>query len=186
MRGGDEQQEVPEDPDAAGSPNDPCIAPETRLEWNADAAAAEALSEFYAKAEELQDDGLYEREFGAMVYGDEFGNVWLGPITPGPKMAGTVVIDDTGITPGTLLGFIHTHPSPQTEPSAGDGNLFNQYYEYVGGESGRGNLLRMYVVSRDNSEEPNSPFRIRIYTNDSDQSSDSPGPEVNPEGQPCP
>ena len=86
---GEEQEQVPEDPGEGGGvalPLDPCSSPATRLEWNADAAAAEALSRFHDKAADLEDDGLFEREFGAFIYGDAAGNTWLGPIAYGPKM----------------------------------------------------------------------------------------------------
>lgn len=74
--GGVHQDEV--DPDGGGQDGpaiDPCASPDTALEWNADAAAAEAKREFERQAAERGDDGLYSREWHAFLYQDATGRV---------------------------------------------------------------------------------------------------------------
>lgn len=160
-------------------PPDPCADPETALDWNADAIAALALKLFRQKAEELGDDGLYTREFGAQIYQRADGSLYLGPVAHGDPQTGTFTMDETGATSDNLVGEIHTHPSPQMEPSVADWGRLNHWSAWTGRN------FRSYIVSR-NPNEPASDFAIRVYDTTSDQSSDVPGPEVNPEGQPCP
>jgi hypothetical protein len=157
---------------------DPCANPASALAWNADAAAAAALRLFRAKASELGDAGLYRREFGAQIYQRPDGSVYLGPIAWGDPMTGTFVMDESGATQDNLIGEIHTHPSPQMEPSAADWARLNHWSDWTGKE------FRSYIVSRD-PNDASSDFAIRVYDTSSDQSSDMPGPEFNPEGVPC-
>lgn len=158
---------------------DPCADPETALEWNADAAAADALKKFKAKAAELGDDGLYEREFGCQLYQSPDGSIYLGPITYGDPLTGTFNFDESGATVGNLVGEIHSHPTGQVEPSVADWGRLNVWSGWTQRN------FRSYIVSRDLSD-PSSDFAIRVYDTTSDQSSDDPGPEVNPESSPCP
>ena len=157
---------------------DSCMFPGTRREWNADAAAAEAKKEFEEKAAELGDDSLHEREFGAMIYERADGSVFLGPITWGEKQGGSVAIDDSDATPSNVVGEIHSHPSPQSEPSAADWDRLNIWSNWTGRN------FRSYIVSR-TPGDANSKFVVRVYDNSSNQSSDTPGPEVNPNAAPC-
>ncbi len=68
---GDEQNEISDDPDQGGGvsppPSDQCSDPEAKRTWNADAAAASAIAAFLAKAAQLGDTGLGQREFGFML-----------------------------------------------------------------------------------------------------------------------
>ncbi len=161
------------------APFNPCAQPDTALEWNADAAAAAALAMFKQKAAELGDTGLYNREFGCQIYQAADGSMYLGPITWGDTMAGAVTIDQSGATSANLIGEIHSHPSPQMEPSSADWDRLNIFSDYTGSN------FRSYIVSRD-LNDPSSDFAIRVYDTSSDQSSNDPGPLVNPEGSPCP
>lgn len=172
------EEENPLPPDEGGGSH-PCDDPETALDWNADAAAAEAKRQFEAKAAELGDDGLYEREFGAQIYQRPDGSMYLGPVTWGDPMTGTFAFDESGATQGNLIGEIHSHPGGNTVPSAAD-------WARVDAWSGWTNRnFRSDVVARDTSD-PNSSFAIRAYDTTSDRDVDANGPEVNPEAVPCP
>lgn len=180
-RGGDGDQQNEVDPDAE-SPDrpdaDPCSEPETALEWNADAAAAEAKRQFEAQAQELGDDGLYEREFGAQIYQRPDGSIYLGRVTYGDPMTGAFAFDESGATQGNLVGEIHSHPGGSLVPSAADWGRVDTWSGWTGRN------FRSYVVARDTSD-PNSEFRIRVYDTTSDRDIDAIGPEVNPEAAPC-
>lgn len=168
-----------EDPQSPEGHSDPCADPVTALEWNADAAAAEAFAKFKAKAAELGDTGLYQREFGAQIYQRPDGSIYLGPVTWGDPMTGTFDFDESGATQGNLVGEIHSHPSPQMDPSVADWTRLNTWSDWTQRN------FRTYIVSR-NENDPTSDFAIRAYDKSSDQSTNSPGPEVNPEATPCP
>jgi hypothetical protein len=182
------QDEV--DPDG-GSPDgpqmNPCLDPATALEWNADAAAAEAKREFERQAAERGDDGLYSREWHAFLYQDATGRVYVGPVVAGSQ--GTVTPDTSGMTPDNLIGFIHNHPGGGLNPSgddwAGFDSLYNWVAQWSSGGQARANQLRQYIIARDTTD-PNSSMAIRVFNNDSSRSSDAPAPEVNPEAQQCP
>tara|TARA_R110002051_G_C8601147_1_gene480438 strand:- start:70 stop:705 length:636 start_codon:yes stop_codon:yes gene_type:complete len=172
-----ETEELP-DPLEEVTP-DPCADSVLAVDWNADAAAAEAFSGFKVKAAELGDTGLYQREFGAKIYQHPDGSIYLGPITWGDPMTGTFNFDESGMTQANLVGEIHSHPSPQMEPSAADWTRLNTFSDWTQRN------FRTYIASRDQND-PTSDFAVRVYDKSSDQSSDNPGPEVNPEAKPCP
>lgn len=177
--GGIQQDEI--DPDGSGPDGpalDPCSNPATALDWNADAAAAEAKRQFEAKAQELGDDGLYEREFGAQIYQRADGSIYLGPVTYGDPMTGTFGFDESGATQGNLVGEIHSHPGGNLVPSAADWARLDHWSGWTGRN------FRSYVVARDPAD-PNSEFRIRVYDTTSDRDIDAIGPEVNPEATQC-
>lgn len=177
---GDNPDEYPENPDG-GTPDpyfNPCEDPVQRLEWDADAAASQALAAFKAKAFELQDDGLYEREFGAGIYQRPDGTMFIGPVTYGDKMGSAVNIDHSLGTYANMIGEIHSHPGGQIVPSGNDWQRVDSFSSYTGRN------FRSYVVARDTTVA-NSPFAIRVYDTNSDRDFTKPGPEVNPEGQSC-
>lgn len=169
-----EYDELP--PDLGEAP-DPCADPATALEWNADAAAAEAKRQFESAAVGLGDDGLYEREFGAQIYQRPDGIVYLGRVTYGDPMTGTFAFDESAATHDNLIGEIHSHPAGNTVPSAAD-------WARMDGWSGwTGRNFRSYIVARDVSD-PQSSFAIRVYDMTSDRTIDENGPD--PEATPCP
>ncbi|WP_346927426.1 hypothetical protein [uncultured Arthrobacter sp.] len=106
--GGIQQNEVSDDPNSPSPGFDPCADPTTALEWNADAAAAEAKREFERQAAERGDDGLFSREWYAFLYEDATGRVYVGPVSAGSQ--GTVTPDTTGMTPGQSCR-LHTQSS---------------------------------------------------------------------------
>ena len=181
----DEEGDPPPPPEGEGS--HPCDDPETALDWNADAAAAEAKKEFERLAAARGDTELYSREWHAFIYEDQNGRMYLGPIVAGT--INSVTPETAGMTPNNLVGFIHNHPGGGLNPSGDDWIGFDNLYEWVAqwssGGTARADQLRQYIVARDTSD-PNSPMAIRVFNKNSSRSSDAPAPEVNPDGQPCP
>ncbi|GAA0870152.1 hypothetical protein GCM10009116_19880 [Brevundimonas basaltis] len=173
----------------------PCDDPETAREWNADAAAAEALRRMIAAAL-AQDDPthhLANREYGAMiceradgvltispvVWGDpifDAGGTW---VNPGEQPTVPVDIDACGIG-STPLAMIHTHPSTG---GAGAIPSWNDAQWVAAINARRGdNHGRIYVVAIDGTS-----FRIEVYdqSNAGAWETGERGPEVNPNAQPC-
>lgn len=185
---GGPQGELTGDSDSGGSPGiDPCSAPESRREWNVDAAAAAAKKEMERKAGIKGDDGLYSREWFAYLYERPDGSVYVGPVAEG--FPGYVVPDNTGQTADNLLGWIHNHPGGTQEPSGDDWLAFDERYNYVAqnssGGQARADQLRMYMILQDNSG-PTPGWKINVYGKNSSRNTNAPAPQVNPEGQPCP
>lgn len=184
--GGIHQDELdPDNPSPDPSPPHPCDNPETALEWNADAAAAEALRRFQDDANDPLLDGR-ERHF--VIYRDSTGQIRLGNIAVGPNMGGEVTPDMTGINMGDVVGTIHSHPGSGPYPSGPDRTNFTDFWqEQIGDAGGDAARFRIYVVGT--RADPGGPARlqIRVYnqTNlDGDEA--NPGPEVNPNGEFCP
>lgn len=149
--GGPQQNELgevqPEDP-----PAHPCDNPETALEWNADAAAAEAMAKFLAKAAELGDQGLSQREFHAFLYRDSNGRIRVGGVTAGNRVSSTepatVGADWTGITPDNIIGEIHNHPGGTVAPG-GDWERFDGITSWIAQFAGsqRASEYRHYIIA---------------------------------------
>jgi len=172
-------------PDEDTGPVDPCFNPETARDWNADAAAAEALRRMQADANDPLLDG---RERGFVIYWDAATQMMrLGNLAVGPAMGGAVTPDLTGIDRGSIIGFIHSHPGSGPYPSGPDRTvLFPFFQNEITSGGGNATLFRLYMVGT--RADPGSPARlqIRVY-NASNLSGDeeNPGPEVNPDGEPC-
>lgn len=168
-------------PDLGELPPDPCADPETAREWNADAAAAEARAKFLVKAAELGDDELYQREFHAFLYRDSNGRVQVGGVSAGNRVGSTepstVGEDWTGITPDNIIGEIHNHPGGSVAPG-GDWERFDGITSWISQFAGsqRAGEYRRYIIAGGT---------IRVYDSTSPRN-DEPGPEVNPQGLPCP
>ena len=192
--GGIHQNEVSmEDPDPP-SQIDPCADPATALPWNADAAAAEAAKEFarLAAAQNPPED-LNKREWGAYLYRNADGSVRIGPINSGPEFlmggVGTVSLIEGG-SPGDIVGLVHSHSSGNHLPSSGNdqepGDI--QVLDATVAYSGRSDVL-MYIVAPNQGPVGHTPYnQINVYNQSNARSardSFTPGPEVNPNGQPC-
>ena len=185
-------------PDEETGPLDPCFNPETALDWNADAAAAAALRRMIAAALAQNDPthNLANREYGAMICQAPNGDLsissirWGDPIFDaegnwvGYESQPSVDVRLSDCGGGTRpLAMIHSHPSTGPNgaiPSRPDAS-------WVAGINNlRGdNLGRIYVVSIG----ADGSFRIEIYDSsnvEAGSESGVPGPEVNPDGQPCP
>jgi len=100
----------------------PCADPEARREWDTDAAAASARSQFLARAASDENTSLAYRERAAVLYRRPDGSIAVGPIAEGPPMTGSVTLDLTGINPKDVVGFIHVHPGTNS-PSPADWQL---------------------------------------------------------------
>lgn len=180
---------------------DPCADPATALEWNADAAAAEALGQMVDMANQM-DGFLGRREFGAVLYIRPDGSIGIGNITwgppfdqPDPETGRTYVeLDFSGIPPGSIIGSIHTHNAgsflPSGDPSGlnGDWGHYNDLRTYVQGAGGNPDLVRIYVAAQNFASSSGVTHGIRFYDNRNRTAAlgGQEGPEVNPEAQPCP
>lgn len=175
------QNQVSQDEPPPPYVQDPCADPSLAREWNTDAAAAEAKAKFLAKAAELGDEELYQREFHAFLYRDSNGRVQVGGVTAGNRVGSTepstVGADWTGITPDNIIGEIHNHPGGSVAPG-GDWERFDGITSWITQFAGsqRASEYRHYIIASDT---------IRVYDATSPRN-DDPGPEVNPQGQPCP
>ncbi|WP_374273892.1 hypothetical protein [Brevundimonas sp.] len=115
--GAPDQYEIDDDPNPQpdGPGYDPCATPEGALEWNADAAAAEAVREFQRRAAaRTPPETLNTREWGAALFQMPDGSVAVGNITsgqytfrnPGPGGRASVGIDWTAPAGGVLIGMV--------------------------------------------------------------------------------
>lgn len=131
---------------------------------------------------------LNDREWGAFLYRAPDGSIQIGPIAQGLLGEGSVSISAEGLDPTTIVGEIHSHRDGQHIPSIGDPN------------GGRGDLdaladtirlsgnssVRMYIVARNRLPAGFTPYnQINVYNQDTAPGPQR-GPEVNPEGEPCP
>lgn len=167
-------------------PPDPCSNPDTALEWNADAAAAEALRRMQQDANDPLLDG---RERGFVLYFDPASQtVQLGNLAVGPNMGGSVTPDLTGIARENIIGFVHSHPASGPYPSGPDQTvLFPFFQNEITAAGGNASAFRLYMVGTRMDPGGQARLQIRVY-NESNLNGDenNPGPEVNPDGEPCP
>ena len=207
--GGDEEggvhqeTELPPDPDDPGGGYEhPCDNPELAQEWNIDAAAAAAAAEFDRLGRAAGGDGVNDRERGAYLYRLADGSIGFGPlpIAEGPLFSegGEFVSGDLGdIDPGTVVGYIHSHPQGSHIPSGpsprpglehGDIGFFNDYLVPL--MANNGVSPRMYIVARNEVGAGQTPYnQINVYDASNMQSSIAnfeEGPEVDPGGASCP
>ena len=187
----------PDHPVLLGDPVEPGVAPETiahpcddsrALDWNADAAAAEAKKEFERRGrEEDGDDGYLSRERYAFILQRDDGSLYLSSVaTGGPNWVNPNDVS-AQVTPFNVVGMVHNHPGGSQTPSGDDWTGFDIYYNYVLQNAGllRADQLRIYIVARD-TNSTSSALQIKAYNNQSSRDSDAEGDEVNPEALPCP
>lgn len=176
----------------------PCEDPLRSQDWNADAAAAEALRRIISTAAAQNDPthNLSNREYGAMICQASDGTLsvsqiqWGDPIFDAngnwvqPGVQPTVNVNFNACGGGSLpLGMIHTHPSTGVSggiPSSSDTAWVNAINSARGDNQGR-----IYIVSIGNS----GSYRIEIYNSanvEHASSTGTAGPLVNPDGLPCP
>lgn len=185
---------MPVDETGDGVSVDPCSNLDTALEWNADAAAAEAAKEFARLAAARNPrETLNTREWGAYLYRMPNGSIRVGAINFGPEFSpsglGSVRLLDDG--PATdIVGSVHSHRSGGHLPSDGNdqepGDI--QVLDAIIAHSGNPNV-RMYLVAPNQGPPGHVPYnQINFYNKGNARSardSFTAGPEVNPEGQPC-
>lgn len=150
-----------EDPDPP-QPSDPCSHPDTALEWNADAAAAEAAKEFAKQAAARQPpEDLNRREWACYLYRAADGSIQMGPVTSGDPFAnggvGTVTPSNQGIDPATIIGSVHSHSSGSHLPSTGPGPGLEDRgdighvistADWITANNGNGSVFRAYIVAQ--------------------------------------
>lgn len=198
--GGEHQNEV-EDPGTQPyePPPHPCSDPEAALDWNADAAAAEAAEEIARLAALAGEDGLNYRERGAFLFRRSDGSIGVGPIHQSDPFDANgdaaVHLTYDGVDPNTIIGSIHSHrdgshlpsgPSPRPEIGSGDVGHFAFLQALMNNPS----QARIYIVARNQLGASQTPYnQINVYNEQNMQASQEEsevGPEVNPEAQPCP
>lgn len=138
---------------------------------------------------------LNDREWGAYLYRAADGSIQIGEIAFGPPFSnggvGGVNPPTSGLDPSTIVGSVHSHGSGNHLPSdgnpqfPGDIDHLNGMVAYSGNAS-----ARLYIVARNQGPAGFVPYnQINVYnqaTAQAARSSFTPGPEVNPEGEPCP
>lgn len=203
--GGIHQDQVGENPEQPPLPVDPCADPETAYDWNADAAAADTVKDIkvYASDTHPGEDGINEREYGAVLWALPDGSMVHGPITfgadtflnPGPDGVPGVVLDYTSPAPGAILvGTVHSHGPGGYVMSGGNYNDRDQavlshsqsYREWQGQPR---DDARLYIAADPPAEYENrGPTKINVYEERNRDAAIAgvEGPEVNPEAMPCP
>lgn len=192
------------DADQGGGDNtDPCANPETALDWNADAAAAEAAREFERRASTRNPpETLNNREWGVALFEMPDGRVVLGNIThsaytfqnPGPDGRVSVAIDWTAPAGGVLVGMAHSHSAGSHLPSGSSPTSDDQdslrYIRDVRSQIGLNpDQARIYIIALTTGPAGASQYaKVSVYNHQNQQAAiaGTEGPEVNPEAQPCP
>lgn len=163
----------------------PCASTETALDWNADAAAAEALRLMEADAPNGLPDPI-ERSF-VIARDPATGRVYLGQMGRGVPFSGEVDFDMTGIDPAHVIGLMHTHPGSGPYPSGPDRTIVFPFFQNeIAQAGGDPSLLRLYMVGG-RQENGVTRTQVRVYDETNlDGNEENPGPEVNPDAQYCP
>lgn len=188
-------QDEPDTGQPGVSPPNPCADPATALEWNADAVVAGAAQEFVQRAANRNPpEDLEVREWGAYLYQDANGSVRLGPINFGDPFVngggGSVVLLEDG-SQTSIIGSVHSHSLGNHLPSDGNTQYPGDIQHLASMAAYSGNAsVRLYIVSRNTGPAGFTPYpQINVYNNATARSARdtfTPGPEVNPNGQPCP
>jgi len=187
----------------------PCASPETALEWNTDAAAAQTVKDLlqFARTEHPDEQDFYEREYGAVLWQMPDGSIVRGPMRAGevtfyeaatsgdPETRGTVALDWTPPAPGALvIGTVHTHGAGSFLPSGSNRDSDDQgvltYTQALRNfQSGAtDSRARLYVAAREFGVGATpGPVRTTIYNEQNREAAlgGTSGPDINPDGQPC-
>jgi hypothetical protein len=149
------------------------------LEWNADAAAAEAAKELARLASEMvPSENLNIREWGCYLYRASDGSIRMGPPNHGDPFTsghvGNVRLSDEGIDPATIIGSVHSHGSGSHVPSTGPGpgledrgdiGHITSMSTFVSANGGNGSAVRMYIVAQNQGPAGFVPYnQINLYT----------------------
>jgi hypothetical protein len=194
----DQDELDPNEPPPPPSPPHACDDPATAVDWNADAAAAEAAKAF-ARLAAARDpaENLDTREWGAYLYRMADGSVRVGPVSFGNPfgMGGVGGVDLIEDGPrGDIIGSVHSHNAGNHLPSTGPGGggdigHLDGMVDTVRAAGGDFASVRMYIVARAFGPPGSDTYnRISVYTPATARTAretSTPGPEVNPEGQPC-
>lgn len=185
-------------PDSGPGMDDPCADPDKKREWDIDAAAAEAVREFQRRAAERGED-LNTREWGAPIWQGPNGEIEIGPIAyseytflqPGPGGQGTVQTSWNTPPGWRIVGVVHTHFAGGHLPSGlshneGDQAGLTYMRSLLGADA---NLARIYIAALTTGPAGHQQrVKINVYNhlNRDAAINQQQGPEVNPEGLPCP
>lgn len=177
---------------------DPCAHPDTALPWNADAAGAYAVQKFLEKAAEIgfadAPNGvpnLRNREFGSFLIRGPGASITLTPTTVGEAGDPTSLeLDPHNTTPSNYQGDVHSHPFGNPLPSQDDWNTFMANND-LARRAGRSNeTFYMYIIAADQNGGPPITYVYqdgpRPVGSPDPAKPTQPGPEVNPDAQPCP
>jgi len=178
------------------TPFNPCAQPSTALEWNTDAAAAEAAKQMaQAAANQTPPEDLNTREWGAYLYRAGDGSIHVGPVSHGDPFSfggnGEVRLELGNFDPSQIVGAVHSHsvgnhlPSPTGPDGRGDLRALEGLADYAGN-----NDVRYYIVAQNTGYAGFNQYnQINVYNNQTAEAAinaNQAGPEVNPEGTPCP
>jgi len=161
----------------------PCDDPLLSEEINTDAAAAKALKEFKARADQ-SGEPLELREYGAWLYRDTDGSILFGNVVRGDPYAASVSPWTTealeGVPFDQVVGFIHNHPGGGATPSVGDWHVYHEAYQRIVAAGGTdAQNFRLYVAGTVNGA-------TRLFVNKgAAYGTSNPGLEVHPDTRPC-
>lgn len=161
-----------------------CSLPIHKKIWNADARAAEGVTDFKTWSGGAD---IFAREHGAFLRANgsavELGNIRQGPV-PVTGTNSYVELDKTGITASNWMGDLHTHVSGDGRPSAADWSGFLQWHANASSvQPARTDLAQvaMYIVVK----APGTRLGYRIYAYTKDSNPNQLGREVDPLASPC-
>lgn len=199
--GGYDEMETldPGNPEAPDFYVDPCSNPLTRLDWNLDAAAGEAVRAMAAyAAANFPGTGFEKREFGAALWLMPNGRVVAGPVEHSEHEfgSGNLVGVSLDMTPpdsyAIYMGSVHSHNSGgylpsgnNQQPYTGDQQTLYDNRTYLVAAGHSPNNARIYIVAYDPGRGGNV---IHVYTHENMTAAigGQLGPEVDPEGVQCP
>lgn len=161
-----------------------CSLPVHKKIWNADARAAEGVTDFKTYSSGLS---IFDREHHAYLRLNggvmELGNIKVGPV-PVPGQNAQVMPDATGIDGSNYMGDLHTHVSGVGLPSQADITGFLNDINtasLAGRSSAELDSIAMYIAVKDTSTR--TGYRIYAYTRNSNFNQQ--GREVDPLASPC-
>ena len=181
---------------------DPCDSEEKRQEKAIDAAAAAAAAAIAAAAAAAGEDSLNFRERGCYLFLQPDGTVIVGEITQGLPFenggVGSVKLSLSGRNPGTVIASVHSHsvgnvlPSTGRTPITDDGDRghLRGMVQMINTGGGNGANARIYIVAPKTTGAGEPASNVISYYDESNLESSitdhTAGPEVDPNGQPCP
>lgn len=191
---------------------DPCGDPESRKDWDRDAAAAETVKDLKEYAQDYPADderGFPSREYGAVLWELPDGSIVHGPITYGEQTFQEAAQTDEGRSGVTLdwtrpsqgavpIGTVHSHPPgghvPSGRPNQPTYNDYGvltstqQWREYYSGQA-NGQDARLYIAADKlvmAGQDPTTQINVYDHRNiEQAVTGYYTGPEVNPDGEAC-
>lgn len=204
--GGAEQNEVdPDGGDGGSGLSDEtlqCATTAGREQWNADAKAVAAREAFLARAAQLGEQHLQNREFGALICRMTDGSVVLGPVDHGPPILDSngnqiyypetggrpyVSVSPDGCGSGTPIGFIHSHPGVnEGRPSDGDFGFGQWLVDNRGADAATFGVYTMSQYQNQTGNYSTQVSRASLSERSTAQTANYQPAWVNPNAAPCP